>query len=417
MRYKHIVFDIDNTLLDTEYAVLHSLQRVLKEKAGEDKDLAELNFALGITGSDALKRLGIRDIEGAIGIWSGYLQAYADTIHVFDGVEDLMKRLGAAGCSLGIVTSKTRKDYEENFLPFGLGAYFTHVVCADDTRLHKPDGAPLERYMQVTEAHKEELLYIGDSIYDRQCAGRAGVDFGLAVWGCRSFRHMEAEYYFGQPYDVWNQLVQIEDPYAGKEWIKWAMELQFIAQAGLTYSPDVYDQERFQRIRELSAELLQAYTDSSMEKINSVFCNEEGFQTPKMDTRAAIFQDGKILLVKEATGLWSMPGGWVDVNQSIKTNTVKEVKEEAGLDVIPVKLIALHDRNRHNIPVYAYGICKAFVLCEAAEGSFCSNTETVASGYFALDDLPALALDKNNEEQVRMCFEAYGSPNWEPVFD
>ena len=126
---------------------------------------------------------------------------------------------------------------------------------------------------------------------------------------------------------------------------------------------------------------------------------------------------GKILLVKEKAGVWSMPGGWVDVNQSIKTNTEKEVKEEAGLDVKAVRLIALQDRNLHNVPPYAYNVCKAFVLCEVTGGSFQSNIETTESSYFSLDEIPALAEEKNNKEQIAMCFAAYQDENWKVPFD
>ena len=111
------------------------------------------------------------------------------------------------------------------------------------------------------------------------------------------------------------------------QWLEWAKELQFIAQGGLTYSKDVFDIERFERIREIAAEMLSLQSGIPIEKVKNLFCNETGFQTPKLDTRAAIFKDDKILLVKEKNGTWSLPGGWVDINQSIKTNTEKEVKE------------------------------------------------------------------------------------------
>ena len=129
------------------------------------------------------------------------------------------------------------------------------------------------------------------------------------------------------------------------QWLEWAKELQFIAQAGLTYSKDVFDIERFERIREIAAEMLSLQSGIPIEKVKNLFCNETGFQTPKLDTRAAIFKDDKILLVKEKNGTWSLPGGWVDINQSIKTNTEKEVKEEAGLNVKAIRLIAIQDRN------------------------------------------------------------------------
>ncbi|MDR2920869.1 MAG: NUDIX hydrolase [Tannerella sp.] len=201
------------------------------------------------------------------------------------------------------------------------------------------------------------------------------------------------------------------------QWAKLAMELQFLSQGGITYSKDIFDIERFERIRDISAEMMSLGSGYSVDYVKEVFCNETGFQTPKLDTRAAIFQDNKILLVKERNGTWSLPGGWVDVNESIKSNTVKEVKEEAGLDVIPVKLIAVQDRNRHNTPLYAYGVTKAFVLCEVVSGEFSSNIETTESKYFNLTELPLLAEEKNTPQQIKICFDAYHSKNWETVFD
>lgn len=200
-------------------------------------------------------------------------------------------------------------------------------------------------------------------------------------------------------------------------WLDWAKELQFIAQAGLTYCQDPFDLERFQRIREISAEIMSHKTGFPIEFVKEVFCSESGFQTPKLDTRAAIFQNSKILLVKENNGTWSLPGGWVDVMESIYSNTVKEVREEAGLDVVPTRLIAVQDRNKHNLPIYAYGVCKVFVLCEIIGGKFQDNIETLGTDYFTLDNLPLLAEEKNTKEQIKLCFEAYHSDNWQTMFD
>lgn len=155
-----------------------------------------------------------------------------------------------------------------------------------------------------------------------------------------------------------------------ERWLKWAIELQSIAQAGLTYGKDIYDHERYERIREISAEIISHMSDISLEKVKDLFCNESGYQTPKLDTRAAIFEDGKILLVRENNGKWSLPGGWCDVNVSVRENTVKEVKEESGLDVVADKIIAIQDRSKHNLPVYAYGVCKIFVQCSVIGGKF-----------------------------------------------
>lgn len=200
-------------------------------------------------------------------------------------------------------------------------------------------------------------------------------------------------------------------------WLEWAIELQSLAQAGLTYSKDTYDIERFERIRDISAEMVAHKSDIPTEKVKGLFCNETGYQTPKLDTRAAVFKDKKILLVRENNGKWSLPGGWVDVNVSVGENAVKEVKEESGLDVKAKKIIAVQDRNRHNLPVYAYGICKIFILCDLIGGQFKENIETTGFDYFTLDNLPPLAEEKNTSEQIKMCFEAYKSDSWQVQFD
>lgn len=156
-----------------------------------------------------------------------------------------------------------------------------------------------------------------------------------------------------------------EDVFLNEPWLKWAVQIQSIAQAGLTYSESNYDLDRYRELRDISAEMLSYKTGISKEKVKEIFCNETGYQTPKIDTRAAIFKDNKILLVHENNDTWSLPGGWCEVLESILTNTIKESKEEAGLDVKPVKLVAVQDRNKHNKPIYAYGVCKVFIECEA----------------------------------------------------
>ena len=132
--------------------------------------------------------------------------------------------------------------------------------------------------------------------------------------------------------------------------LQWAMELQSLAQAGLTYGKDPYDLERYRRIREISAEMVAEGSGLPLERVQDLFCGETGYPTPKLDTRAAVFREGKILLVQENDGLWSLPGGWCDVLQSVGENAVKETREEAGLEVAAESIIAVQDRARHNRP-------------------------------------------------------------------
>ena len=203
-----------------------------------------------------------------------------------------------------------------------------------------------------------------------------------------------------------------------EKWLKWAIEIQSLAQAGLTYTDNVYDIERYERLREIAAEIIEEKSNISLEKVKDLFCNENGYQTPKIDTRAAIFKDDKILLTHENNGTWSLPGGWCDVLESVASNTIKEVKEETGLDVETIKIIAVQDRNKHNKPIYAYGVCKIFILCNVIGGEFIENIETTEIKYFSLDEIPNnLAEEKTNNEQIEMCFKAYKDEKWQTQFD
>ena len=204
----------------------------------------------------------------------------------------------------------------------------------------------------------------------------------------------------------------------GSKWTSWIKELQNLSQCALAYCKDKYDIQRFERIREISAEMAAEISDQPLKEIKAAFCAGTGYQTPKLDTRSAVFRDGKILLVQEANGNWALPGGWVDYDQTIRTNAAKEVLEEAGMNVEPVRVIALLDHNRRNGTFFPSNICSAFVLCRYISGAFQPNLETVACGFFGPDELPEhLADGKSNREQIMMCFQAEKDNNWPIIFD
>ena len=142
------------------------------------------------------------------------------------------------------------------------------------------------------------------------------------------------------------------------------------------------------------------------------------YQAIYLDTRAAVFIDGKILLVRENNGTWSLPGGWCDVDQSIASNSVKEVLEETGFTVSAQRLIAVQDWRKHNVANYAYGVAKAFVLCKYESGEFAENIETTEIGLYFKDELPQnLAVEKCTMDQILMCFESYENPDLPTRFD
>ena len=200
--------------------------------------------------------------------------------------------------------------------------------------------------------------------------------------------------------------------------LDYAIRIQSIAQAGLQYGKDKYDRERYEELRQIAAEMISEKTEISVEKVCGLFCNESGYQTPKIDTRAAVFIDGKILLVHENNGTWCLPGGWCDVDQSVATNTVKDVLEETGLHVEPERLIAVQDWRRHNVQNFAFGVIKTFVLCRALGGVFAENPETTEIRFFGRDELPEqLAVEKTTAEQIGLCFDAAADAHWQTQFD
>lgn len=203
-----------------------------------------------------------------------------------------------------------------------------------------------------------------------------------------------------------------------EKWLNWAIELQSLAQAGLAYGKDKFDIERFERIREISAEMVAHKTDISVKKVKNLFCNEVGYQTPKIDVRGVIFEGDKILLIQESNGKWALPGGWADVYLSVKENVLKEVKEEAGIEADAEMIIALLDVTKNQGKKIPYGITKVFVLCEYVSGKFEKNIETIDSRYFGIDELPELEEKKITVDQIKMCFEANKNKNnWKVIFD
>ncbi|MGD7010016.1 NUDIX hydrolase [Metabacillus sp. 84] len=202
------------------------------------------------------------------------------------------------------------------------------------------------------------------------------------------------------------------------KWLTWAKEIQSLSQAGIAYSKDPFDIERFERLRELSQEMVSEYTDVPMEKLKGLFANETGYQTPKVDVRAVIFKENKVLLVREMLdGLWSLPGGWADIGLSPSENAAKEAFEESGLTVEPIRLIAAMDKKCHPHPPGGYHIYKLFFLCEHREGELKTGYETLDAGFFGLDELPDLSVGRITESQLKILFEYCWDSNKQVYYD
>jgi len=200
------------------------------------------------------------------------------------------------------------------------------------------------------------------------------------------------------------------------KWLEWAKQLQSIAQVGLTYSKDVYDLERFELIRNISVEILSQQTKLDKTVIKDLFASETGYATPKVDIRAVIFKDKKILMVKENTdGNWSLPGGWGDIGLTPSEVAVKEVKEESGFDVKATKLLAVLDKKCHPHPPSSYHVYKMFIQCDIIGGQAKEGIETSEVEFFAENELPSLSIARNTKSQIEMAFKHLSNPQ-EPVY-
>ncbi|MBS4172682.1 NUDIX hydrolase [Bacillus sp. FJAT-49736] len=203
-----------------------------------------------------------------------------------------------------------------------------------------------------------------------------------------------------------------------QKWLNWAQRIQAIAQAGLTFSKNEFDTERYEELRRISAEILEEHTSVKKEKIVDIFQHESGYPTPKVDVRGVVFHENKILMVKEKNdNRWSLPGGFCEVGLSPKENIVKEITEEAGYKVVPTRLLALFDMRKHGHPLQAFHYYKLFILCEIVGGKAKTGIETKDICFFEEDHLPELSTARNTHSQIKIMFEFLKKPKKETIVD
>ncbi len=202
------------------------------------------------------------------------------------------------------------------------------------------------------------------------------------------------------------------------QWLEWAKRIQALSQSGLTFSKDIYDIERYEELRKISVEIMSEYTELEMNKIMDLFTNETGYQTPKVDVRGVVFRNQQILMVKEnIDDKWALPGGFCDIGLSPSENVVKEIKEESGYDVLPIRLLALLDKNKHPHPPEPYHYYKIFILCEIIGGEATVGIETNNIQFFSEHNLPQLSTNRNTESQIKTLFEFLRTPEKETLLD
>jgi ADP-ribose pyrophosphatase YjhB (NUDIX family) len=201
-------------------------------------------------------------------------------------------------------------------------------------------------------------------------------------------------------------------------WLDWAKRLQALAQTGLAFANNEFDRQRYTAVMAIAAAMVAAGTGEDPTRLEALFAAERGYATPKVDVRAAIFREGRILLVKErADGGWTLPGGWADIGDSPGMAVEREAREESGYEVRAVKLAAVYDRNRHEHTPLLYHIWKLFFVCEITGGAPAPSVETEAVEFFAPDELPPLSIGRVTPRQIAHMFEHHRHPEWPTTFD
>lgn len=201
------------------------------------------------------------------------------------------------------------------------------------------------------------------------------------------------------------------------KWIAWAREIFSMSQAGLTYSQNEFDIERYKRLQEITAEMIESQSGLSKESVLESFSMQAGYATPKIDVRGAVVHDNKILLIQERMdGRWAMPGGWADLGNAPASVAEREVWEESGYHVKAEKVVAVIDANRIE-PMEFYHAFKIIFLCTLIGGEPQVSHETMAVDFFDMNNLPPLSLYRTDESMLREVFAHIQDPNRRTAFD
>jgi len=201
-------------------------------------------------------------------------------------------------------------------------------------------------------------------------------------------------------------------------WNSVTQRIQAIAQTGLTYATSPYDVERYAELSAIAASMSAGPEPQRIELAAKLFAASHGYATPKVDVRAAVFRDNRLLLVREREdGCWTLPGGWAEVGQSAAESVEREVGEESGYIVKAVKLLACWDRNKHPHPPIPFHAYKLVFRCKLLGGSPSATLETTEVGFFAEDQIPELSLTRTLPEQIRFVFQCLREPDASTAFD
>lgn len=202
-KYKAIIYDIDGTVLNTLNMNMYPLMKIIKEETGEDWSFEQVLKFAAYPGMKVMEELNVKDKEKTYARWVKYVNEYEDGATLYDGFKEVFQKMEDAKIIQAVVSAKTAKQYEIDFISKGLDQYMSTAILADDTDKHKPDPAPLLECLKRLGLKPSEAIYIGDAFSDYQAAKNANMDFGYAKWGSVSSEGIvDPEYIFEEPLDL-----------------------------------------------------------------------------------------------------------------------------------------------------------------------------------------------------------------------
>lgn len=203
------------------------------------------------------------------------------------------------------------------------------------------------------------------------------------------------------------------------QWLGWAQMIQALSQSGLQYTQNPFDVDRYRELSRIASEMMAALTLADPEQVKIAFDSQTGYATPKLDIRGVVFKGDRLLMVRELLdeGRWTLPGGWVDINEPPSQAVEREVREEAGKIVKATKLLALFDRNLHGHPPYLFHAYKVFMLCELLGETEASPLETADATFFSLEEIPELSLARVTPDEIICMFDHHKDPHRPADFD
>jgi len=203
------------------------------------------------------------------------------------------------------------------------------------------------------------------------------------------------------------------------DWIALINKIKAISQIGKSYSKDPFDIDRYDQLSLIANEMYSKISNKKLEAIENFFFPDKGYATAKVDLRAGIIEDGKVLLVKERRdSKWALPGGWSDVGETPKEGIIREVEEETGFIVKINRLITIRDQSIGGYsPRYPVHVYKIFFLCDIVNGTAKDNIEISDVSFFSFDSLPELSVGTTLNRDVQDIKEYFNNPKKLPVCD